>query len=208
MVQETTKLIILCLLIQFIVLSKYWIISTLWNSCLVSFVEISIWLPFLYFGLFEFSMGCIWSYQYFYDVYVSTTPLFDKFHFLDSIIPFERPYWSSQTVPTLLKPFSSSQLPCWEFPLKSPFEYYYLLDPSCQTIHDRLPPQNNRSETTTDFYRFSASLLFPRLFLLLSLPLPNCCDSPVKETQPVIFVVHKSGFLLLSTSFQYPIKFS
>ena len=193
MVQETTKLIKLCLLIQFIILSKHWIILTLWNSCLVSFVEISIWLPFLYFGLFEFSMGCIWLYQYFYDMYVSTTPLFDKFHFRDSIIPFERPYWSSQTVPTLLKPFSPSQLPCWEFPLKSPFESYHLLDLFCQTIHDRLPPQNNRRETTTDFYRFSAFLLPPRLFLL-SLPLFNCCGSPVKETQLVIFVVHNQGF--------------
>lgn len=193
MVQETTKVIKLCLLIQFIILSKCWTILTLWNSCLVSFVEISIWLQFLYFGLFALSMGCIWLYQYFYDLYVSTTPLFDKFHFLDSIIPFERPYWSSQTVPTLLKPFSSSQLPCWEFPLKSPFESYHLLDLFCQTIHDRLPPQNNRRETTTDFYRFSAFLLPPRLFLL-SLPLFNCCDSPVKETQPVIFVVHNQGF--------------
>ena len=132
-------------------------------------------------------------YQYFNDLYVSTTPLFDKFHFFDSIIPFERPYWSSQTVPTLLKPFSSSQLPCWEFPLKSPFESYHLLDLFCQTIHDRLPPQNNRRETTTDFYRFSAFLLPPRLFLL-SLPLFNCCGSPVKETQLVIFVVHNQSF--------------
>lgn len=95
--------------------------------------------------------------------------------------------------PTLLKPFSPFQFPCWEFPLKSPFESYHLLDLFCQTIHDRLPPQNNRRETTTDFYRFSAFLLPPRLFLL-SLPLFNCCDSPVKETQLVIFVVHNQGF--------------
>lgn len=166
MVQETTKVIKLCLLIQFIILSKCWTILTLWNSCLVSFVEISIWLQFLYFGLFALSMGCIWLYQYFNDLYVFTTPLFDKFHFFDSIIPFERSYWSSQTVPTLWKHFSPSQLPCWEFPLKSPFESYHLLDLFCQTIHDRL----------------------------LSLPLPNCCDSPVKETQLVIFVVHNQGF--------------
>lgn len=193
MVQETTKVIKLCLLIQFIILSKCWTILTLWNSCLVSFVEISIWLQFLYFGLFALSMGCIWLYQYFYDLYVSTTPLFDKFHFLDSIIPFERPYWSLQAVSISMKTLFSLPTPLWEFPLKSPFESYHLLDLFCQTIHDRLPPQNNRRETTTDFYRFSAFLLPPRLFLL-SLPLPNCCDSPVKETQPVIFVVHNQGF--------------
>lgn len=116
MVQETTKVIKLCLLIQFIILSKCWTILTLWNSCLVSFVEISIWLQFLYFGLFALSMGCIWLYQYFYDLYVSTTPLFDKFHFLDSIIPFERPYWSLQAVSISMKTLFSLPTPLLGIP--------------------------------------------------------------------------------------------